>query len=182
MPKISEIEYTPNPNAVKVILKEPVATGFPRSFPNADIAQTDPLARALFEIGNVESVFMLDRWMTITKSDGVGWNELLPKLAALIREAPAAAAAGESRGMTLGAEAVDDPMLQKAFEVLKEKIFPFLAADGGGLEVLGRSEKQIMIRYMGACQNCPAGLTGTLMAMEGILRAEVDPEISVITV
>ena len=28
MPKISEIEYTPNPNAVKFPLKEPVALGF----------------------------------------------------------------------------------------------------------------------------------------------------------
>jgi Fe-S cluster biogenesis protein NfuA len=39
-----------------------------------------------------------------------------------------------------------------------------------------------MIRYMGACQNCPAGMSGTLMAIEGILRAEVDEDISVITV
>ena len=29
---------------------------------------------------------------------------------------------------------------------------------------------------------CPSGLTGTLMAIEGILKKEVDPEIVVITV
>jgi Fe-S cluster biogenesis protein NfuA len=57
-----------------------------------------------------------------------------------------------------------------------------MAADGGGLEVVGRREKQIMIRYMGACQNCPAGMSGTLMAIEGILKTEVDKDISVITV
>ncbi len=39
-----------------------------------------------------------------------------------------------------------------------------------------------MIRYQGACTTCPAGLTGTLVAIEGILKAEVDPEIVVITV
>jgi len=39
-----------------------------------------------------------------------------------------------------------------------------------------------MIRYQGACSTCPAGMTGTLMAIEGILKKEVDPEIVVITV
>ena len=182
MPKIAEIEYTPNPNAVKFILKEPIATGFPRSFPNAVVAQADPLANALFEVGHVESVFMLDKWMTVIKSDDIPWNEMLAKLAPLIREAPSVAHSGEISGMEMGDAAKDDPLLQKAFEVLKEKIFPFLAADGGGLEVVGRNGKQIMIRYMGACQNCPAGLTGTLMAIEGVLKEDVDPEISVITV
>lgn len=34
--------------------------------------------------------------------------------------------------------------------------------------------------FGGACTTCPAGLTGTLVAIEGILKAEVDPEIVVI--
>ncbi len=49
-------------------------------------------------------------------------------------------------------------------------------------KIVGRHEKQVMIRYQGACTTCPAGLTGTLVAIEGILKAEVDPEIVVITV
>jgi Fe-S cluster biogenesis protein NfuA len=67
-------------------------------------------------------------------------------------------------------------------KVLTAQILPALAADGGGLDIVGRHEKQIMIRYQGACGSCPSGLTGTLMAIEGILRKEVDPEIVVITV
>ncbi len=53
-----------------------------------------------------------------------------------------------------------------------------------GVEV-GRHEQQVMIRTMlsrSACTTCPAGLTGTLVAIEGILKAEVDLEIVVITV
>jgi Fe-S cluster biogenesis protein NfuA len=181
MPKIDEIEYTPNPNAVKFILKEPVATGFPRFYPNAEMAKADPLASALFDSGFVASVMMLDKWMTISKDGQAPWNEILPKLAPIIREAPAAAV-GAPPAMALNSEVENDPLLQQAFEVLKEKIFPFLAADGGGLEVVGRNEKQIMIRYMGACRNCPAGLTGTLMAIEGALKVNIDPEITVAAV
>jgi Fe-S cluster biogenesis protein NfuA len=184
MPKIAEIEYSPNPNAIKFILKEPIASGFPRNFPNAEIAQADSLAKALFDVGHVKSVFMIDKWMTIIKEEGIAWNELLPVLAPLIREAPpiANAASPAPHGMTIASDAADDPFLQKVFETLKERILPYMAADGGGLEVIGRREKQVMIRYMGACQNCPAGVSGTLMAIEGILKSEVDSDISVITV
>jgi len=87
MPKIAEIEYTPNPNAVKFLLKEPVALGFPKSFPSAEIAANDELAKALFDIGNVVSVFMQDKWLTVTKTDDVKWPDLLPKLATPIRAA-----------------------------------------------------------------------------------------------
>ena len=63
---------------------------------------------------------------------------------------------------------------------------PVLAADGGGLKLAGRHEKQVMIRMNarkgGACGSCPASLTGTLVAIEGMLQKEVDPEIVVISV
>ncbi|HWQ08624.1 MAG TPA: NifU N-terminal domain-containing protein, partial [Holophaga sp.] len=81
MPKIAEIEYTPNPNAVKFVLKETIAPGFPKSYPDRIIAAADPLAVALFDVGNVVSVFMQDKFITVTKDDGIGWSELLPKLA-----------------------------------------------------------------------------------------------------
>jgi NFU1 iron-sulfur cluster scaffold homolog, mitochondrial len=63
MPKIADIEYTPNPNAVKFILKEPVTAGTSRSYQNALAAQSDPLAAALFDVGNVTSVFYMDRFL-----------------------------------------------------------------------------------------------------------------------
>ena len=88
MPKIAEIEYTPNPNAVKFVLRQPLAVGFAKSYPDATIAEADPLAKALFEVGHVTSVFMQDKFLTITKDDGIGWSELLPKLAPPIRAAP----------------------------------------------------------------------------------------------
>lgn len=188
MPKIAEIEYTPNPNAVKFVLRQPVAVGFPKSFPTREIAETDPLAKALFEVGHVVSVFMQDTILTVTKDDSLTWGDLLPKLAPPIRAAPSTGGdplAGTDRDRpALPKFEVDpnDEFLEKVRKVLTIHILPALAADGGGLEIVGRHEKQVMIRYQGACTTCPSGLTGTLMAIEGILRAEVDSEIVVITV
>ena len=186
MPKIAEIEYTPNPNAVKFVLKESVALGFPKSFPNAETAEHDELAKGLFAVGNVTSVFMQDKFLTVTKTDDKGWPEMLPLLAAPIR---AAAGAGGGQAPAAGGPRVfskvddeNDPMLKDIRMVLESAILPALAADGGGLELIGRHEKQVMIRYMGACGSCPASLTGTLVAIEGMLQKEVDPEIVVVSV
>lgn len=185
MPKIAEIEYTPNPNAVKFQLKEPVAVGFPKSFPSVEIAQADELAKALFEVGHIVSVFMQDKWLTVTKDDGASWPDLLPKLAAPIRSAPSAAghAPGEAPKREFNAlYDPDDDILKQVQKVLDEAILPALAADGGGLEIVGRHEKQVMIRYQGACGTCPASLTGTLAAIEGLVKKEIDPDLVVISV
>ncbi|MGA2079440.1 MAG: NifU family protein [Holophaga sp.] len=184
MPKIAEIEYTPNPNAVKFVLKEPVTSGFPRSFRDREAAEFEPLAKGLFAVDHVVSVFMQDKFVTITKDDGVGWTELLPKLAPPIRQAPSVTGQTPAGAPHWDRPEVDenDALIQDVRKVLAEAIMPALAADGGGLDVVGRHEKQIMIRYQGACSSCPSGLTGTLMAIEGILRKEVDPEIVVISV
>lgn len=185
MPKIAEIEYTPNPNAVKFLLKEPVALGFPKSFPSMEIAQSHDLAKALFEVGHVVSVFMQDKWLTVTKAEDVNWPDLLPKLAAPIRIA--ASATGQPSETTARHEFnkindENDEILKQVHAILEASILPALAADGGGLEIMGRVDKQVMIRYQGACNSCPSSLTGTLTAIEGMLQKEIDPELVVISV
>lgn len=187
MPKIDNIEETPNPNAVKFILKEPVTAGVARSFHGPAEAEADPLGRALFEVGEVASVFYMDKMITVEKTEGAEWDELLPKLAVPIRAAESAAngnggaaPAAAGVGGALGALMSDDPRLIKINEILDERIRPALASDGGWLEVLSLEENKLTIRYQGACGSCPSSLTGTLMAIEGMVQQEVDPEIEVV--
>ena len=90
MPKIADIEGTPNPNAMKFILKEPLTWGMARSYDNAEQAKGDPLAEELFAIEHVTNVFYVDRWITVTQDGGADWKELTRQLAVPIRAAPAA--------------------------------------------------------------------------------------------
>jgi Fe-S cluster biogenesis protein NfuA len=59
---------------------------------------------------------------------------------------------------------------------------PALAGDGGWLEVMSLKDHTLSIRYQGACGSCPSSLSGTLMAIEGMLKQEIDPEIEVVAV
>src|SRR5687767_2813942 len=187
MPKISDIQETPNPNAVKFILREPVSSGVARQFASADQSQDDSLAKSLFEIGNVVSVFYMDNMVTVEKEDGADWDELLPALAVPIRAAESAAAAsdngaGAAVGGAIAAVTSDDPRLLKINEILDEKVRPYLAGDGGYLEIIDLKDQTLTIRYQGACGSCPSSLTGTLMSIESMLKTEVDPELEVIAV
>jgi Fe-S cluster biogenesis protein NfuA len=190
MPKIDNIEETPNPNAVKFVLKEPVTTGAARSFLSPTLAADDALARSLFDVGGVVSVFYMDRMITVEKAETEDWDDLLPKLAVPIRAAEAAqggavaaATAGAGAlGGPLGAMMSDDPRLLRINEILDEKIRPALAGDGGWLEIVSLKEDTLTIKYQGACGSCPSSISGTLMAIESMVQQEVDPALEVVAV
>ncbi|HKP69058.1 MAG TPA: NifU family protein [Pyrinomonadaceae bacterium] len=187
MPKIADIQETPNPNAVKFILKEPVSHGTSHSFKKREDANGDKLAESLFELGNVVSVFYMDKMVTVEKTDDSEWDEILPEIAVPIRAADsvgasngngkAAAAVG---GAIAAAASSDDPKVREIEALLDERIRPYLAGDGGWLEVVELAGNTLRIRYEGACGSCPSSLTGTLMAIENMIKEEIDPEIEVI--
>jgi len=186
MPKISDIEETPNPNAVKFILREAISNGVASQFNSASQAEKDTLAKALFDVGHVVSVFYMDKMITVEKDNEGDWDDLLPVLAVPIRAAESVSSSGAAAAAAVGgaiaAVTSDDPRLLRINEVLDEKVRPALMGDGGYLEILGLKEHTLSIRYQGACGSCPSSLTGTLMAVESLLQTEVDPELEVIAV
>ena len=71
--RVTEFESTPNPNAVKCHLDGAVSEG-PRSFLNAEQAQCDPLAAALFAGGQVTCVLFNGGWIAVNKTPPAGWD------------------------------------------------------------------------------------------------------------
>lgn len=188
--KIAEIEYTPNPNAVKFVLKESITPmGVTRHFSDIEAAKSSPLAEQLLSLDGVISVFFADRWLTVTQDGAQDWPELLRAIATPIRAAvvedalpdTATALAEAGEDPEIFGQGLDDPRIPMIQEVIDDHIMPFLQSDGGGLEIVALVENRLMIRYQGACGTCPASLTGTLMAIENLVQMEVDPELEVIT-
>jgi Fe-S cluster biogenesis protein NfuA len=123
--------------------------------------------------------------ITIEKDDEGDWDDLLPTLAVPIRAAEAVnstATAAATVGGAIAAVTSDDPRLIRINDILDERVRPALMGDGGYLEVLGLKDHTLSIRYQGACGSCPSSLTGTLMAIEGMLKQEIDPELEVVAV
>lgn len=189
MPKIADIQETPNPNAVKFLLKEPLSHGTSHSFKSAADASDNALAKSLFEIDEVVSVFYMDKMITVEKTDEAEWDEILPALAVPIRAAESVGSSnGNGKGPATGiggaiaAVISDDPRVAQIEELLDERIRPYLAGDGGWLEIVGLEEHTLKIKYQGACGSCPSSLSGTLIAIENMIKDDIDPEIEVIAI
>jgi len=188
MPKIAEIEPTPNPNAMKFILKEPLTWGITRSYDSADKAAGDLLAEELFDIEHVTNVFYVDHWITVTQDGGAEWQDLMRKLAVPIREAPAADEQSaqlmqqtESEFDASKMSEADLARLDKINEILDEQIRPYLQGDGGDLHVMGLEGNKLTVHYQGACGSCPSSLSGTLAGIENLVR-QIEPDIEVVAV
>ncbi len=193
MPRIAEIEFTPNPNARKFILREPLTYGITRSYERAEQAAGDELAEKLFAIPHVTNVFYVDHWLTVTQDGKAHWPDLLRQLAVPIRDAPSAQersqelidqAAGEVDGVPAMQREMTPEEQEKLTviqEMLDEQVRPSLQGDGGDLHVVGLEGNVLKVHYQGACGSCPSSISGTLAGIEGMVR-RIDPDLEVIAV
>lgn len=186
MPKIAEIEPTPNPNAMKFILKEPLTWGMTRSYDSPEEARGDSLALALFDIEHVTNVFYVDHWITVTQDGQADWQDLMRKVAAPIREAVAAeeqsaqfAAQASAVGSNENMNEADRARLDRINGILDEQVRPYLQGDGGDLYVLALEGNRLTVHYQGACGSCPSSISGTLAGIENLLR-QIEPDIEVV--
>ena len=186
MPRIAEIEGTPNPNAMKFILRDPLTWGITRSYDNAETAKDDPVAAALFDIEHVTNVFYVDHWITVTQDGGTDWQELTRKVAAPIRAAPAAdarsaATVAAATTAIAGLSPENQQRLDKINALLDEEIRPYLQGDGGDLHVLGLDGTKLSVHYQGACGTCPSSIAGTLAGIENLVKS-IEPDIEVVAI
>ncbi|MDY0194568.1 MAG: iron-sulfur cluster assembly scaffold protein [Sulfurovaceae bacterium] len=74
--------------------------------------------------------------------------------------------------------------LKAVDKVIDDNIRQMLIMDGGNIEILDIKENganfDIYIRYLGACSGCASSSTGTLFAIESILKEKLDQNIRVI--
>ena len=71
-------------------------------------------------------------------------------------------------------------------KVVDDNIRQMLIMDGGDMEILDIKENgvnfDIYIRYLGACNGCASSSTGTLFAIENILKEKLDENIRVLPI
>ena len=177
------IQSTPNPSAWKFILDRPVLLEGKATFSNADEAAGNRLALDLLALDGVKQIHFFQNVITLTARFDVNETEVQRQAVAVIEtRLPAHNPMLNQQTSKLAKRAELPPDRQKIEEILDRTIRPGLQGDGGDLEVIRFENKQLYVHYEGACGTCPSATSGTLMAIEGILRDEFDPEIQVIPI
>ena len=174
------MEPTPNPNSLKFILNTAVKEQGRSTFRTMGECEEIPLARELFKIRGVDHVHFFQNVITVTKFGYEDWEVLELKVTEVIEQL---LSQHDPSYIDLNPEEERrkklSPELQAIEEILDNTIRPGLQADGGDLECVDYRDNSLIIRYEGACGNCPSSQAGTLQTIQNILRSEYNPEIEV---
>lgn len=178
------VQETPNPAAVKFISQYTVKTEGKSQYESIDDAVANPLAQRLFELDGVKQLFFFDNYITVTRTEDVDWPELAEQIHDLLQtELPQhnpAYADPQPEQAASDIEVEDTEDVRLINEILDRTVRPYLQADGGGITVQRREGDTVFVRYEGACGSCPSSIGGTLMAIQSILRDELEAEIEVV--
>ena len=191
---VLRVQPTPNPNAFQFVINAPIINSGTKTFSNADEAKGDSLAEALFQIYGVENIYLKESFVTITKSETVGWHTVFEKIGETIEEKIHHYDALDKKKEASGKpETILDKFHKEDFQncnlkekmliieaVLDQAIRPALANDGGGIDVLGIEGNVINVHYQGACGTCPSSTTGTLSYIETFLKDTLHSDLTVI--
>ena len=82
---VTEIQPTPNPNALKFVLDREISDR-PVSFLTAAEGTNHPLASQLFEITGVTSVLILGDFVTVNKQAGIKWEPITARVKEILQK------------------------------------------------------------------------------------------------
>jgi Fe-S cluster biogenesis protein NfuA len=171
-----QTEDTPNPSTLKFIPGQVVMTTGTADFRTEDTAGRSPLARALFNVGGVDGVFLGSDFVSVTKTADSEWFTVKPAvLAAIMDHFTSGMPAVEEAEVATGGEA-DSEIVVQIKEILDTRVRPAVAQDGGDIVFHDFDDGVVYLHMQGSCAGCPSS-TATLKAgIENMLRYYI-PEV-----
>ena len=182
--KVVRTRETPNPNALQFVINAVILDNGNISFANKEEAKDDKMAAALFEKPGIINVYVMENFITVRKDDKTSWVPLKDRVWKSIDDT-ATVYQSEKKIQLSGVDVVNfakldnEKKLQGIEMVLDRSIRTNLAKDGGGVELKGIEGNEVSIHYQGACGSCPTSTSGTLKYIQGQLREQLHPELTV---
>ncbi|OBS64396.1 hypothetical protein A6R68_07069 [Neotoma lepida] len=179
-----QTQDTPNPNSLKFIPGKPVLETRTMDFPTPAAAFRSPLARQLFRIEGVKSVFFGPDFITVTKeNEELDWNLLKPDIYATIMDFFASGLPlvteetppGEAGSVVLGSEE-DDEVVAMIKELLDTRIRPTVQEDGGDVIYRGFEDGIVRLKLQGSCTSCPSSIITLKSGIQNMLQFYI-PEV-----
>ncbi|MBT5575275.1 NifU family protein [Alphaproteobacteria bacterium] len=173
-----QTEETPNPATLKFIPGVDVMSAGNAEFNSVEEAKNAPLARRLFQIDGVQSVFLGLDFIAVTKIESLEWFSLKPALLAGIMEhyasgLPVIEILDEVSSQS---NETDSETVQQIKHLIDTRVRPAVAMDGGDIIFSSYEDGIVTLQMRGACQGCPSSAATLKMGIENMLRHYI-PEV-----
>lgn len=181
-----QTQETPNPNSLKFLPGIRVLDTGTRDFPTVRTAMnTSPLAKLLFRIEGVKSVFFGPDFITITKvDDETDWNVIKPLVFATVMDffvsgQPVLFEVEESADAPVEDE---DETVMMIKELLETRIRPTVQEDGGDITYVDFKEGVVFLRLQGSCTSCPSSVVTLKSGVKNMLQFYIPEVLGVVQV
>ncbi|KAG8574754.1 hypothetical protein GDO81_009314 [Engystomops pustulosus] len=175
-----QTQDTPNPNSVKFIPGRAVLEARTMDFPNPAAAFCSPLARHLFRVEGVKSVFLGPDFITVTKdSEEVDWNLMKPDIYATIMDffsSGLPVITDDAPRSETAASEDDDEVVAMIKELLDTRIRPTVQEDGGDVLYRGFQDGIVQLKLQGSCTSCPSSIITLKSGIQNMLQFYI-PEV-----
>ncbi|XP_064353988.1 NFU1 iron-sulfur cluster scaffold homolog, mitochondrial [Dromaius novaehollandiae] len=175
-----QTQDTPNPNSLKFIPGKEVLESRTMEFSSPAAAFCSPLARQLFRIEGVKSVFFGPDFITITKeSEDLDWNLLKPDIYATIMDFFASGlpiVTEEAPRIDTAPSEDDDEVVLMIKELLDTRIRPTVQEDGGDVIFKGFEDGIVQLKLQGSCTSCPSSIITLKNGIQNMLQFYI-PEV-----
>nr|XP_020445927.1 NFU1 iron-sulfur cluster scaffold homolog, mitochondrial-like [Monopterus albus] len=182
-----QTQDTPNPNSLKFLPGCTVLESGTMNFPGPRDAYCSPLARQLFRIDGVKSVFLGPDFITITKSDtNMEWKVIKPDVFAAIMDfftsgLPVVNEDSKPSPDTAPSDD-DDEVVAIIKELLETRIRPTVQEDGGDVLYRGFEDGVVKVKLQGSCTSCPSSIVTLKSGIQNMLQFYVPEVESVVQV
>uniref|UniRef100_W5NCS1 NFU1 iron-sulfur cluster scaffold homolog, mitochondrial n=1 Tax=Lepisosteus oculatus TaxID=7918 RepID=W5NCS1_LEPOC len=175
-----QTQDTPNPNSLKFLPGRMVLESGTMDFAGYKHAYCSPLARQLFRIEGVKSVFLGPDFITITKEDAdLEWKVMKPDIYAAIMDffSSGLPVVNEDtpRADTAPSEE-DDEVVSMIKELLDTRIRPTVQEDGGDVLYRGFEDGIVKLKLQGSCTSCPSSVITLRSGIQNMLQFYI-PEV-----
>eukprot|EP00208_Stichococcus_sp_RCC1054_P004479 CAMPEP_0206146166 /NCGR_PEP_ID=MMETSP1473-20131121/29607_1 /ASSEMBLY_ACC=CAM_ASM_001109 /TAXON_ID=1461547 /ORGANISM="Stichococcus sp, Strain RCC1054" /LENGTH=261 /DNA_ID=CAMNT_0053542627 /DNA_START=236 /DNA_END=1021 /DNA_ORIENTATION=- len=178
-----QTQPTPNPTSLMFQPGQRVMESGVSEFKTAREAMASPLARRLFGIDGVSSVFFGGDFVTVTKSDEYPWSVLKPDIFAAIMDHYTSGEPLFSEGGASSPDTAIDPndteVVAMIKELLETRIRPAVQEDGGDIvfQAFEEDSGRLLLQMRGACSGCPSSAVTLKSGIEGMMKHYV-PEVT----
>ena len=174
-----QTEDTPNPLVMKFLPGRAVMGSGTANFPDRASAQRSPLARRLFDVADIEGVFLGSDFISVTRSETGAWQMLKPVVLGIVMEHfvaghPVIEADAVPAGETDDGD--DGEVVVRIKELLDTRVRPAVAQDGGDIVFHSFRDGVVSLTMQGACQGCPRSTMTLKMGIENLLKHYI-PEV-----
>lgn len=179
-----QTQETPNPQSLKFLPGQKVLEpGQTLDFPNLKSAYCSPLAKVLFRIDGVKSIFFGPEFITITKIDDdetYEWKLMKPEIYATIMDFFASGLPIVNADAKPASDTEiyddDDDTVAMIKELLDTRIRPTVQEDGGDIIYMGFDDGVVKLKMQGSCTSCPSSVVTLKNGVQNMLQFYI-PEV-----